>query len=196
MGIYWWLWVYIFRIGDSMSIFLTGITGFVGKHLSEYLLKNGYKIIGYARNTVNLHDGVELQIFQGNLSKPINIDEQIDVIIHVAAQSPKRNLSFYDYYINNIVATQNVVDFAKRKRVKKIIYLSTVSAYGRVENILTENTPRNNLDDYGLTKYVAEKIVLESGVPSVILVLPGIVGNGCKDIWLVKVAEKLLKSTI
>lgn len=116
---------------------------------------------------------------------------EADIIVHAAAATPSAGQDFNCYYKNNVVATQNILKYAMLHNIKRIIYMGAVSSYGEVDNILGADSPHNNPDHYGLTKYMGELLVKNSVIPHDILILPGVAGKGCRKNWVVESAREL-----
>lgn len=170
-----------------MKILVTGANGFIGSNIMRHLSNSGYTLFGCGRKPGKQEDD---RYFICDLTKDsLNLD--VDVIIHTAAISPSLKTSFKDYFDNNVMSTMNLLKYAKRYGIKRIIYMGSVSSYGEAKDALRENSPHNNPNDYGLTKYVAEKLVRDSGIPYFTLVLPGVVGMNCKDNWIMNTAQTL-----
>lgn len=174
-----------------MKILVTGATGFMGSNITKHLENSGYTVFGCGRRQI---DKPSDRYFICNLDKEsLDVDVDVDVIVHTAAVSPSSERSFYDYFDNNAIVTMNILRYAKQHNVRRIIYTGTVSSYGEVNTVLREDSPHNNPNDYGLTKYVAEKLIRDSGIPYYILILPGVVGKGCRNNWIMNTAKKLYR---
>ncbi len=169
------------------QILITGATGFIGSYLMDFF-EGKYNVIGTVRTKDKITDE---RHFVCDWSKEVTIDIDVDVLIHTAALNPSPDKSFKDYFDQNVVMAENVIEFAKKHHVKKIIYMAAVSSFGKVDKILTEESPHNSPDDYGLSKYVAEKLIETSGISYYILILPGVVGPGCRSTWLVNTARRI-----
>lgn len=71
-----------------------------------------------------------------------------------------------------------MVRFCVEHRVKRIVYLSTDSIYGEIyTDMVSERAVMVNPGIYGTTKYLAEQIIVESGIPFYILRMPSVVGR-------------------
>lgn len=175
-----------------MKILVTGATGFIGYNLMTYLAKQCHTVFGCGRRQIKLPND---RFFMCNLAQEIlDIDLDIDVIVHAAAMGPSENAKYQDFFINNCLVTMNVLSYARQHNVRRIIYMGAVSSYGAVNSVLREDSPHNNPDDYGLTKYVAEKMIRNSGIPYYTLILPGVVGMGCRSNWIMNTAQKLYRN--
>lgn len=175
-----------------MRILITGANGFIGSYLMEFLDTRHHEVVGVVRLNAQLESN---KYFQSELSTSLNYEKEIDILIHTAGRrflSQKGN--FDEYVRDNIIATQNVLQFAKTHGVKKIIYLGSVLSYGNVNGVLYEDTERNGLDDYGITKYIAERSIEDSEMEYVILSLPGVIGKNCIENFLLGTAMKLRRN--
>lgn len=170
-----------------MKILVTGASGFIGSNIMRCLNDKGHIVYGCGRKHI---DPPNSKYVICNLTRDLP-DLKPDVIIHAAAVSPSANVTFNDYFSNNVMATQNILEYAKLNNVKRMIFLGAVSSYGRVDGVLREDSPHNDPDDYGLTKYMAEQLIRNSKIPHYILILPGVVGKGCRDNWIMKAAGKI-----
>ena len=169
------------------KILVTGSNGFIGGYILNALSNMGYMAFGCGRGE---NKNINFPYLKADLSSgAINININFDFIIHAAARSPKA--PFNKYFADNVIGTQNIIEFATRNNVKKIIYLSAVSAFGDIKEVLTESSPRNNPGDYGLTKYIAEKLIYSSGLNYDVYILPGVIGKGCRDPYIMRLAEDL-----
>lgn len=135
-----------------MKIILTGCAGFIGSHTLDRLLAEGHEIIGvdnfdsfYSRtlknSNIEAHEGnASFELLQGDLAdgstysklKFLAGDERVDAVIHLAAKAGVRP-SIQDpvgYQRANVIATQNLLEFAKENGIKQFIFASSSSVYG------------------------------------------------------------------
>ena len=93
---------------------------------------------------------------------------------------------------DNVGSAITMMKFCREHYVKKIIYLSSDSIYGELNtDIVTEKTIMVNPNVYGVTKYLAEKVILESGIPYYILRMPGVVGKVWRDVFICNTISKI-----
>lgn len=180
------------------KILVTGGSGFIGKCIAEFLQKQGYQVMGVSREK---HDEYIFPVVQCDLSKPIEIDNSFDIIIHAAGEKPQREQElreykkqdFREFKKNNIDVMSNLIDFAKKRFVKRIIYLSSIGIYGEFrDEIINEKSDVINPDTYGLTKYVAECLLrAEKSIENISLRMPGIIGPGAHGVWMTNVIDKM-----
>ena len=164
----------------NKKIFIvTGSAGFIGFHLSLKLLNNGYQVIGI--DNLNSYYDVNLKkdrnkilkSYKGYKFKKIDIKnykelesvfkkKNFECIINLAAQAGVRYslINPKSYIDNNILGFFNVIDLAKKYKVKKIIYASTSSIYGIQKKFpIKENFDTNNpIQLYAATKKSNEVI--------------------------------------
>jgi len=174
-----------------MNVLITGVNGFIGSYLANYLTKQGHSVFGVGRKSCC--DNKNIVYFQTDLVEGFSCEAIIDCIIHAAGQSPYNAKSMDDYVRNNVLSAEKIAAFACKKNVKKIIYLSSISVYGDVEAaVVDEKTPIINSDVYGLTKHMAEKIFEEASrnVPCISLRLPGVLGDGAHTPWIATLKNK------
>jgi len=199
-----------------IRILVTGCAGFIGSHLTETLLNQGFKVYGID----NLSNGKlsNISFFNKNtnfifLEYDINeIDkfekvlDEVDVIYHLAAladivpsiQNPK------SYFNSNVNGTFNLIRNCENKKVKKIIYAASSSCYGIPDKYPTsENSPILPQYPYALTKRLGEEIIFHFGnlykIPVVSLRLFNVYGPRARTsgtygaVFGVFLAQKLAK---
>ena len=131
---------------------ITGCAGFIGSHLAEKLLLEGNKVVGidnfdpfYAREIKekNLDFALRDKNFSfyevdlKNAEEMQNISQKIDIVIHLAAKagvlpSIKDPIS----YINdNILVTQNILNYCQENSISKFIFASSSSIYGNNKSV-------------------------------------------------------------
>ena len=132
-----------------MIILLTGGNGFVGKNLVQRF-ESKMKII---KGSNDLHiDVLNKQSFE-------NI-EKVDAIIHLAAKTsiPNSISNPYDTYYTNLVGTLNVLEFARKNAINKIINISTY-VYGLPSYLpVNEVHPLNPHSPYNKSKIISENL--------------------------------------
>lgn len=175
-----------------MHCVITGVAGFIGSTLCERLLKEGHSVTGIdcfvdyypravkERNLANALKNPAFKFIEQNLLK-VDMDELLkgaQWIFHQAAQAGVRaswGTMFESYSDNNIVATQRLLENAKKhSSIEKIVYASSSSVYGDAETYPTaENITPHPVSPYGVTKLAAEHLMVlyakEFKVPTVSL---------------------------
>ena len=132
-----------------MKVLVTGAAGFIGMHVSEYLLRRGDLVFGI--DSINDYYDVSLKMDRlERLKKYDNfsfaklavenkgqmfealVDFKPDKVVHLAAQAGVRySISNPDAYIQaNVCGTLNVLEACKEARVNHLVYASSSSVYG------------------------------------------------------------------
>ena len=151
------------------TIALTGATGFLGRHIVRSLVGRGARVIGVVRNPDKVpalaRDGVELR--RADLAEPDRLAEGFagaDVVVSNAALLPVRNWRRADHLRTNVRGTENVITAAAAAGVRRVIHVSSVSAYARgASGRIGEDHPLLDEDAgpltpaYGLSKALAER---------------------------------------
>lgn len=180
-----------------MKAFVTGATGFLGIHLVQELVRCGWEVTALRRETSDISDlkdlpGVCFAVGDitdaGSLERAI--PEGIDAVFHVAgsvAHLP-HHLEHTRFAVNQ-TGTRNVVETCLRKRVKRLIYTSTVLTYAfESGERVTEKTGPNtrSRDAYIVSKSLADQEVekgVRSGLDAVFLHPSAIFGAYDKATW-------------
>lgn len=159
-----------------MRALVTGAAGFIGSHLSAYLLAEGDEVLGvdsltayYARELKELNleaigDRSRFRFVEADLSaEPIEpLLDGVEVVYHLAAQPGVRaswGSEFETYIRDNLVATQRLLEACPRRSVPRLVYASSSSVYGDAESLPTREAdlPRP-VSPYGVTKLAAEHL--------------------------------------
>ena len=147
-----------------MKILITGIHGFVGSNLVEYLKKEnviyGIDIVAQKK------DGVVKTFSWDDIDA--DIVPEIDAIIHLAGKAhDTKNKSAADVYFKvNTGLTQKIFDYFLVSRASKFVFFSTAKAAAdKVEGILTEDIIPNPVGPYGESKIKAEEYILCKELP-------------------------------
>lgn len=188
------------------KIFITGGTGFLGSYILRKLVKRNYKVRALKRPNSRMHlvEDVKDQVewVEGDiLDIPALEDamEGIDVVYHGAAIvsfAPKDRKRMMQI---NVEGTANVVNVALYRNVKKLGYVSSIAAIGRLpdSNLVDEKTKWENNKintQYAISQYLAEQEVWRGtveGLPAVMVNPTIIVGAGYWDETSVKLFKQI-----
>lgn len=147
---------------------VTGGTGFIGSHLVEELVRQGRKVRCLVKkdSDASLLKNLGVEIFYGDLTDTESlrgINEGVEVVYHLAAIARPMAIADEIYFRVNTEGTRNLLQQGIGKKLKKIIYISSVSAVGpsRDGQPVNERTRPQPIDTYGKSKLEAEKIVFE-----------------------------------
>ena len=163
-----------------MKLLISGIHGFVGSNLVEYLKKDneiyGLDIVAPEK------DGVVRTFSWEDLEMPEQVGHdgnsqirhddgvmpEFDAIIHLAgkAHDTKNKSAAEVYFKVNTGLTQKIFDYFLASSVKKFVFFSTAKAAAdRVEGVLTEDVVPSPVGPYGESKIKAEEYVLGHDLP-------------------------------
>ena len=160
------------------KILLTGATGFIGSNIYRLLINNGYEVDCIVRK----QDKKFKKTIVHDLTKPFPKKKycKYDCIIHAAAYSTINEKDSTFIFHNNIVSTNNLIEFANNYKIKKIIFLSSISIYGDIQSrFISNNTKINKPSVYGLSKLVCEQLLknTNNNFKSISIRLPGVLGQ-------------------
>jgi nucleoside-diphosphate-sugar epimerase len=142
-----------------MKILITGSEGFVGKKLVELFLQNNHDVYGIDR-IVNSSNGYIY--FKKDMRDQFTLSENHwDVVIHCAAAKGDWGISDHEFYLDNVVVTENLIKYLKECTVNKIIHFSTVAIYERIVSLGDENSLIKPDSVYGTTKLKSEILMTE-----------------------------------
>lgn len=129
---------------------ITGASGLIGSCLIDILMAAKYysnskvEIIAVGRNKIKLehrfyhYKNNEFHILEQDVCHPINIDQDLDYIIHAASNADPRSYALYpaETIVTNIYGTKNILDLAKQHS-SRVLFTSTFEIYGRQHNTST-----------------------------------------------------------
>ena len=173
-----------------MRAFLTGATGFIGGHVARKLRQRGDEVVALVRDPTKAGDlrRLDCELVEGDLSSAEAIRrgcEGVDSVFHIGAVYkvgiPKSERPAM--HEANVGGTERVLDAAVDAGVKRIVYVSTVGAFGNTRGeVVDEAFHRVDLDwlsCYDETKYRAHQVAEERiarGAPIVIVQPGGVYG--------------------
>jgi nucleoside-diphosphate-sugar epimerase len=152
----------------SKQILITGATGFIGSHLTRWMIQEGFEVGILKRrksNTWRIKDLLDrIVIYDVDLRDTHEVSKAIshfrpDVIFHLAAYStvehkPQEIPLMVD---TNVLGTINLLEASKESMVKLFVNTSSFFTYKESENKLRENVDLSPLNLYALTKLQAEQ---------------------------------------
>lgn len=151
-----------------MKILVTGIAGFLGSHLQDYLIQEGHEVHGIDNLTGgylrNVHEQTTFHL--ADLSNDKYIDtifsgHKFDVVYHLAADATEGRSQFTPLHCtkNNLYSFVNVLKASIKHEVPRFVLTSSMSVYGRQAPPFNEDLPRDPVDVYGVNKASMERIL-------------------------------------
>ena len=158
----------------KLNVLVTGADGFIGSHLVEKLLEEGYNVRAFVYynsfnswgwlDTLDKNKLRKIEIFSGDIRDPNGVKEAmkgIDIVFHLAAliAIPFSYHSPDSYVDTNIKGTLNVLQAARDLKTKRILITSTSEVYGTAKYVpIDENHPYQGQSPYSATKIGADRL--------------------------------------
>ena len=149
-----------------MHYLVTGGAGFIGSHLTRYLIEHGHQVTILDNLSIgdqaNIHQKATL--IKGaveDLEACLAATKGVDGIFHLAAFS--RSGPSFDMpelcHQSNSLGTLMILKACKENGIKRIVYSGSSTFYGNKMGVQTESDPGDFLNFYGLTKHIGELYV-------------------------------------
>lgn len=159
-----------------MKVLITGGAGYIGSHTCVELLNAGHEIIvvdnfsnSKSEVLVRISEitGKDFKFYETDVRDKKELEKvfqenDIDAVIHFAGlkavgESVEKPLEYYD---NNIGSTLVLCEVMKKYDVKRIVFSSSATVYGKPERVpITEDFPLSSTNPYGSTKLMIERIL-------------------------------------
>jgi len=151
---------------------VTGGAGFIGSHLVDRLVSDGWSVrivdnfsSGRMENVEHHRGNRRVEILRGDLRSPKEAEEAVkgvDVVFHYAA-NPEVRLSTTNpdvHFNENVVATFNLLEAMRKSDVEQLVFASSSSVYGEPESIpVSEDAPIKPVSVYGASKAACENLI-------------------------------------
>jgi len=165
---------------------VTGGSGFIGSHVVDVLVSQGYNVSCIVRKTSNLQwlkdkpvKLIETSLYDKDLLK--NVVQGVDYVYHVAGLTFARN--YEEFVIGNRDATRNLIEVVSEnsKNLKRFLFVSSQTVTGPAQSLdspVNEETDCKPLTAYGKSKKLAEEEVLKfrNKIPITIVRAPAVYG--------------------
>jgi len=148
-----------------MRAFITGASGFIGKHLARHLLQRGWQVRALIHNQKIIGlDGLET--IEGHIRNLTLLKEALigtDVLFHLASALGASQIGRRDFYAVNVEGTRTVLEAARELGIRKAIHFSSAGALGHVQpgEIAGEDYPPDPRDIYDKSKLAGEQVAQE-----------------------------------
>jgi UDP-glucose 4-epimerase len=173
------------------SALVTGGAGFIGSHLVDRLVEEGWNVTvldnfstGRFENIANAFKTGRLRIIIGDAKTVDLLSEEgnVEYVFHFAANPDVRETSPSIHFQENVVATFNMLEYARKAGVRMFVFASSSTVYGDASKIPTPEDygPLKPISLYGAAKLAAEGLVSSYcytfGMSGVSLRLANVVG--------------------
>ena len=152
------------------KILITGATGFIGSHLTEFCVKRGFDVVAFDRYNPNNHWGWleeskykdDIEVILGDVrdyDSVFKAMERCDAVFHLAALIgiPYSYVSPLAYIRTNVEGTYNVLESAKYLELEKVLVTSTSETYGTAQYVpIDEKHPLQPQSPYSASKIGAD----------------------------------------
>lgn len=179
------------------SVLVTGSTGLIGSLLVRSLLAIGdIKVVAFVRNEEKarsiFRENQNLRFVVGDIAEKIEIDDTVDYIFHCASVTTSKVMieKPVETLLTSVEGTKNILELAREKNSKSVVYISSMEMYGVFEN-LSHEVKENDLgyinplevrSNYPESKRLCENMCIaylsEYGVPVKIARLAQTFGAG------------------
>jgi UDP-glucose 4-epimerase len=163
------------------SALVTGGAGFIGSHVADMLLRDGYQVVvlddlsgGFVENVPTGARFVEGSILDRKLLESLFAEHGFDYVFHLAAYAAEGLSHFIKHfnYQNNLIGSVNLINLSILQYVKCFVFTSSIAVYGENQLPMREDMEPQPEDSYGIAKLAVEKELKASykmfGLPYVI----------------------------
>ena len=158
----------------NIKVLVTGSDGFIGSHLVEKLVADGYEVTALCQyNSMNSWGWLEdikcikdVRILSGDIRDPFfcnEITKDVEIIFHLAAliAIPFSYIAPDSYVDTNIKGTLNILNAARKNGITKLIQTSTSEVYGTAQYVpIDEKHPFQAQSPYSASKIAADALVM------------------------------------
>ena len=169
------------------TVLITGTSGFIGSHLIKKI-PNHISTLGNDGENVDLRSRNEVLKFK-----------KVDTVIHLAGKIPsEKNFSKNIFFEHNVLGTLNILEYCVKKKIKKIIYVSSYIYGNPPKNPINEKEIVQPHNTYTKSKFLAEELCKiygeRFGIKLIILRPFNIFGSSLKNNFLISNILKSIKN--
>lgn len=159
---------------NNKTVLVTGADGFIGSHLTELLVQQGYKVKALVQynsfNSWGWLDGIscidQIEVIAGDVRDPSfcqSITKNVDIVFHLAAliAIPYSYVAPQSYVETNVTGTLNICQACKDNNVERVIHTSTSEVYGTAQYVpIDEKHPLQAQSPYSASKIGADAMAM------------------------------------
>lgn len=172
-----------------MKALVTGATGFIGSHLVQRLIQDGYAVRALARqssDTVGL-ESLGVEVVRGDLLDPALMEKAArgcEQLYHLAVPRARTSLPKRTYHEVNIAGARNVARAAQMAGIQRLVFAgSAVASRTNSPALIDESSSYDPDSAYRETKLAGEQELLSlhtsASLPIVVARLPRVLGPRC-----------------
>src|SRR3954451_11062062 len=160
---------------SGRRVLVTGAGGFIGGHLTGYLVRNGANVRGMTRYNSRGDRGTldwldpeiasQVDPYAGDIRDIESVKKAmdgVDVVLHLAAQIaiPYSYVNPRDFFETNVLGTMNVAQSALDLGIDRVVHTSTSEVYGTARIVpITEDHPTEPQSPYAASKVGSDKLM-------------------------------------
>lgn len=156
-----------------MKILICGGAGYIGSHMARWLVKRGLDVTVMDNLSTGHREAVKFgSLVEADLLDPGSLEKvfdrgPFDAVMHFCARSlvGESIARPYDYYLNNVGGTLNLLQAMRRHEVTRLVFSSTAAVFGEpVSELIDEDHPKRPINPYGASKLMVERILADAAV--------------------------------
>lgn len=173
-----------------MKYLVTGAAGFVGSHLCEKLIKDGYKVVGIDNLSLGTRDNIkhikDLVFYDVDILDPRNFENvfrthSFQGIFHLAANSDIQKGSAESNFRDTFSTTCVLLEKCRIRGIKQFLFTSSGSVYGERDEVMREDSVLAPISHYAAAKMASEAFISSYsymyGIKSWIFRFPSVIGE-------------------
>ena len=154
-----------------MKILVCGGAGYIGSHMARRLAAAGWQVSVLDNLSTGHRQAVRwCELLEADLLDPGSLEQvfarrRFDAVMHFCARSlvGESLAQPYDYYVNNVAGTLNLLQAMRRHDVARLVFSSTAAVFGQpLAERIDEEHPKTPINPYGASKLMVERILADS----------------------------------
>jgi ADP-L-glycero-D-manno-heptose 6-epimerase len=147
--------------GAKVKVLITGGSGFVGRNLTQRLVKEGHEVAITSTGSEPIVPGVKKVLYMGLNGIDWNKVRNQDVVFHLMANNDTLCKDYEEMFRANVSGPVDLFNFALKHGCKRFVYASSTAVYGSEQApYIEEKTPINPINIYGQSKAVFDEFAI------------------------------------